>query len=174
MDPARALPSYLVYRGSLLALAAGSVVAVWLLVFPPAGSGTEGRPPASIAGVLGAEAPSAAPASTPQPAAGAIPGVDAAEARPAVNAGPPPTPVATPAATVAPTPAPTPTPTPQPPSQAEREYTIRPGDTLSEIAARFVVPGGDQREFQERIVELNAIADASAIQIGQVITIPAQ
>ena len=34
MDPALALPSYRVYRGSLLALLVGSIVAVWLLVLP--------------------------------------------------------------------------------------------------------------------------------------------
>ncbi len=171
MDPARALPSYWVYRGSLLALVAGSVVALWLLVFPPERFGTEGRPPASIAGVLGAVAPSATPAATPQSGAGALPRVDAAEARPAVDAAPPPTPAAIATPTATPTAA---TPTPAPAHQTEREYTVEAGDTISGIVTRFLAPGGDREEFQERIVELNGIADVSQIQIGQVITIPAQ
>ncbi|MDA1061752.1 MAG: hypothetical protein O2895_02405, partial [Chloroflexi bacterium] len=36
-DPALALPSYQVYRGSLLALIVSSVFALWLLVSPPGG-----------------------------------------------------------------------------------------------------------------------------------------
>lgn len=164
MDPARALPSYWVYRGSLLALMAGSVVAAWLLVFPPEDAGSGGRPPASIASVLGDGAVSP----TPPPAA-AVPRVATAEARPAVAAEP------TPTATRTPTPAPTATPTAAAPTpRPEVEYTVRPGDTLFDIAGRFLEPGGDHQELVDRIVELNGIADPSNIQPGQVITIPAQ
>ncbi len=169
MDPARALPSYWVYRGSLLALMAGSIVAVWLLLFPPEDAGSGGRPPASIAGVLGDGAPSLTP--TPPPAAGAVPQVGTAEARPAVAAQATPAPTPRPAPTRAPTPTPTEaiaTPVPA------VEYAVQAGDTLSGIVDRFIVPGGDPAELLERIVDLNGIEDVSNIQIGQVITIPAQ
>ncbi len=158
MDPERALPSYWVYRGSLLALIAGSVVAVWLLVFSPQGADPGGRPPASIAGVLGRDAPSSTSTPTPTPAsqAGALPRATA-EAGPVVSA----VPTATPTAA---------TPTPQ----AELEYTVQEGDTLSAIIDLFLAPGGDREELLERIVEENGITDVSNIQIGQVITIPAQ
>ena len=160
MDPERALPSYWVYRGSLLALIAGSVVAVWLLVFSPQGSDPGGRPPASIAGVLGRDAPSSTSTPTPASQAGALPRATA-EAGPAVSAVPTATPTATPTAA---------TPTPE----AELEYTVQEGDTLSAIIDLYLAPGGDREEFLERIVERNGITDVSNIQIGQVITIPAQ
>lgn len=164
MDPARALPSYWVYRGSLLALMAGSVVAAWLLVFPPEDAGSGGRPPASIAGVLGGDALSP----TPPPAA-AVPRVETAEARPAVAAEP------TPTATRTPPPSPTATPTVAAPApRPEVEYTVQEGDTLFGIVEHFLEPGGDHAELLSRVVELNGIVDASNIQIGQVIRIPAQ
>src|SRR5438132_11287639 len=51
MDPTSALPSYRVYRGSLLALLIGSVFAVWLLV-RPGGAADQDGPPAAVAAVL--------------------------------------------------------------------------------------------------------------------------
>ena len=44
-------------------------------------------------------------------------------------------------------------------------FEVRPGDTLSDIAAQFSVRVSD-------LVELNALEDASAIRAGQIIEIP--
>ena len=69
MDPELALPSYWVFRGSLLALLVGSIFAVWLLVRPTDGSDLD-APRASIpvipagTATLEPEA-SATPTSTP-------------------------------------------------------------------------------------------------------------
>ncbi len=41
LNPASALPSFNLYRGSLLALLVGTAVAIWLLVQPPGGGGPE-------------------------------------------------------------------------------------------------------------------------------------
>ncbi len=101
MDPALALPSYRVYRGSLLALLVGSVFAVWLLVRPPDGADLDAaereQPPPRISASPVAVAPSAPPpTSTPVTGGGAV---------------------ATPTATATPTTTPTATPTPEPAAQ---------------------------------------------------------
>jgi LysM repeat protein len=90
---------------------------------------------------------------------------------------PTPTPVATPSAapsagataTVAPTatPAPTPSgPTPQPtPSPTPFEYVVKPGDSITRIAARFGVT-------PESIIELNELRNPNLIVPDQVLLIP--
>jgi len=151
MDPTLALPSYRVYRGSLAALLIGSVFAIILLVLPPA-SADRDAPPTSLAGVLPTRVPAtptlaatAGSASTPGPAATGTPG-PAATSRPATA-----TPTATPASI---------------------RYTVRPGDTLYGIAERHLPPGRDLDQFKDQIQQFNRIADASALQAGQVIQIP--
>ena len=85
-----------------------------------------------------------------------------------------PTPAATVAAataapaTTSPTPAPTAAPTARPtPTAATRPatYRVRPGDTLSAIAAQF---GTTVRE----IAALNDISNPSLIRVGQVLRLP--
>lgn len=159
MDPNLALPSYRVYRGSLLALLVGSVFAVWLLVLPPSGADSDG-PPASLAGVLSAvPSPTATPEPTPASAGDSTGTSDAVVA-----------------ATPAPVPSETATPTPVATvaSGVTDEYIVQPGDSMSLIAARFLAPGGDVEVFLQRIVDLNGISDPSNIAAGQVIEIPAQ
>ncbi len=164
MEPNLALPSYRVYRGSLLALLVGSVFAVWLLVLPPDGADSD-APPASLAGVL--------PSATPSPAATA----EATPAAPATAAGEPAgTPGGVAAAPTQPAPSATATATPAPTAASgiAEEYTVRPGDSMSLIADSFLAPGGDVEAFLQRIVDLNGISDPSSIAVGQVIAIPAQ
>lgn len=62
-----------------------------------------------------------------------------------------------------------PTATPVPvdlPRGTELEYTILPGDSIAAIAAKF-------RSTEDAIIDLNEIEDVNAIQVGQVIIVPA-
>ncbi len=150
LDPVLALPSYRVYRGSLLTLLIGTILAVWLLVKPPA-TDADSPLPASISGALGV-APTAAagPKSTAKTEATPV----------ATAAGPPP------AATAAP-PAPTATAAP-----AVIEHRVESGDTLSSIATRYRPQGKALADFIDEIQKANGITDPSTIRIGQTIRIP--
>ena len=149
MDPVLAVPSYRVFRGSLIALLVGSIVAVWLLVLPPS-SADRDQTPSSLSGV----APTAsAPKSTGTPAAGT------GTARPGS-----PTPGAsgTPGASPSASPAASPTPSATPTSTT---YTVKSGDTLTGIADQFGTS-------PEAIQRANNITNATGLQIGQQLTIP--
>ena len=160
-DPALALPSYQVYRGSLLALIVGSVFALWLLIRPPGGddldAAAESLPP--IAGTPVALAPAIDPPSAvtpaPTPSSGSTPSTPVADA----DETPAPTPTSSPAST---------------PPQRATEYTVQPGDSLILIAEQLIEPGGDVDAFVLEIVDLNGITDPALIEIGEVLQIPAQ
>lgn len=154
-DPALALPSYQIYRGSIIALLIGSVFAVWLLVLPPAGADRDG-PPAPLAGFT----PPATATATEQPTATVAP----TEA-PIVTATS--TAVATSTATSTATPVATAEPEP-----AFEEYTVESGDSLFLIAERLLPAGRELDEFADEIAEINGIDDPTSIQIGQVLQIP--
>ena len=162
MDPNSALPSYRVYRGSLMALLIGSVFAVWLLV-RPGGEADQPGPPAALAAVLPTQTPALAtqPARTPGPNASVTPTQAAATSTAAAAS-------ATPARTA--TPAPTQAPTPAP---ANRSYTVKPGDTLYGIADQFRGSVG-LTEYFNRILELNGLRESSLLAAGDVIRIPPQ
>ncbi|MSQ31240.1 MAG: LysM domain-containing protein [Dehalococcoidia bacterium] len=160
-DPVLAVPSYRVFRGSLLALLVGSLVAVWLLVLPPAGADQD-RPPTALAGIVPTAGATPRPSSTPSPASTA-----------AASATGTPRPTGTPTATPTPTatatarPAATSTPaaaTPAPPP-AVTTYTVRPGDNLTGIAAQF-------NTTVDALQRANNISDPSQIQAGDRLTIP--
>jgi len=152
MDPVLAVPSYRVFRGSLVALLVGSVIAVWLLVLPPS-VGDRDQPPSSLSGIV----PTAtAPRQTGTPGASATPagGGTAASTASATAAAGSPSPSATP------TPSPTPSPTP-----TATTYTVKSGDTLIGIADQFGTT-------TDAIQRANNIDSPSGLQIGQVLTIP--
>ncbi len=149
MDPASAVPSYRVFRGSLAALLIGSVVAVWLLVLPPARADQDG-PPSSIANLV--------QTGTPRPAAQAT-----AEGTPAAS----PSATATAVRTASPTATATPSPTATP-------YTVQSGDNLLAIAQLFTPSGGDVQATTDAIAKANNITDPHSIQIGQRLIIPAR
>lgn len=69
-------------------------------------------------------------------------------------------------------PTPTPTPTPKPPSAPAspqyKTYVVQSGDTLSGIAAKMLGSAGKY----STIAQLNGIADANKIKVGQTIKIP--
>lgn len=76
LKPASALPSYTLYRGSLLALLVGTAFALWLLVRPPGDSGES-----SPAAVMPGEERPAATATAPAPSS--TPGLPATPTPPA-------------------------------------------------------------------------------------------
>lgn len=154
LDPMLALPSYRVYRGSLITLLVGTVFAVWLLVKPPGTSDADGPVPASISNVIG----------TPATAGTPIPGGSAGKA-----AGGPAGPVAgaPPAPTTAPVTVATPSATPQ-----VVTHTVEAGDTLVGIATKYLPPGKAVADFAIEIQEANNIQNAATIRVGQSIRIP--
>lgn len=144
LSPASSLPSFNLYRGSLLALLIGTAVAIWLLVRPPGGGGdalviiSEVTPTSIVTAVL----------NTPTPA----------------NQTPQAT--KTPRSLVTSTPAPTATP-------EVREYIVQSGDTLLGIAELFAPAGVEPLDFAQQIADFNGFAALSdPIVTGQVLTIP--
>jgi LysM repeat protein len=106
LEPASGLPSFTLFRGSLLTLLIGTILAVWLLIQPPGGE---------------SNAPQTGTIITPTPEASveATPGLDAT----LVPGG---SPIAgeTPAAGTTPT------------TGSDGTYTVEAGDTLSSICAQ--------------------------------------
>lgn len=104
------------------------------------------------------------PTGTPGASASAI---IAGSPTPGATAAPTPTTTPPPSTTPGPSPAASPTPrtTAKPSPSAGRTYTVKPGDTLSSIAARF---GTTVKALQT----LNGITDPSLIHPGQVLKIP--
>jgi LysM repeat protein len=156
-DPASAIPSGTVFRGSLVALLIASILALWLLIQPP---GLPGGEP-------GGEAVLPLPTITPSPRA-TTPAPASPTATP--QATPTQTATATPTATVTAsptpqaTPSPTPPPTPQPPPF--NEYLVQPGDTLSSIAQRFGTT-------VDELVRINGLSSQDVIiDVGQKLLVP--
>jgi len=148
LDPVLALPSYRVYRGSLLTLLIGTIFAVWLLVKPPSTDADSPLPPA-ISGAL------RTPVAAVEASAQATP-PDAVAAGTAA-AGPPPVLTATA----------TPTPT-----ATALEYRVVAGDSLTSIAAEHLPAGKTLANFMDEIQKANGITNAGSITVGQTIRIP--
>ena len=144
-DPALALPSYRVFRGSLIALLAGTAFAVWLLVRPTAITDADG--PVPLTSVF----PTATATATAGPQ-----GVE-----PVI-------------ATSTPTPTPEITPTPEPEPPPVRVHTVAAGDTLLAIASQYLPAGKVLSDYTDELAAFNGITDQSAIVIGQEIQIPPQ
>ena len=153
LDPALALPSYRIYRGSLLALLVGSVFAVWLLVRPISGE----EPDAAGAELISTATQVAGDVADPE------------------DGSPTPTATSTQPAGATSTATPSPTTTPAATATTESdivEYTVAPGDTLQSIAQQFLPAGGDLATYTDTLATFNGIADPSLISVGQVIRIP--
>ena len=148
LSPAGALPSFNLYRGSLLALLVGTAVALWLLVRPP-GSGdgeevviTQFTPTAIVT-----EAPTTA-APTAETPAEETPGK------------------ATPTGTRQQRPTQTPTP-------ETRTYVVESGDTLIGIAERFAPPGVSPLDYVQAIVAASGLSSPEEpIVTGQTLVLP--
>jgi LysM repeat protein len=140
------LPSGGVTRtGGQMLLVVLMVVAFATLVFARlTGPGPGNSPSPGASGLIAA---SASPGTTPAPTPTATP--------------PPSTPTPPPSATPSPAPSPTATPIPS----GTRRYTVKSGDTLSAIAARFGTTVA-------AISAANNITDPRLIRPGQVLIIP--
>jgi len=148
LNPASALPSFNVYRGSLLALLVGTAVAVWLLVRPPGPGSSEPEitlidftPTAIVTSVLETETPPSATPRATTPTARATP-------RPSATARP------------------GPTDTPEP-----RTYEVQQGDTLIGIAQQFAPPGVDPFDYADQIASANNLT-GDLITPGQTLVLP--
>jgi LysM repeat protein len=143
-DPNRGVPGAVLFRGTLLALVAGVVVAVVLIVNPPETDSEEDSPPVATV----AEQTEATAIATISPeATGTSEDAGTEETEP-------------PASTPAPTGTATASATP-----AGETYTVEFGDTLSGIADQFGVT-------LDELIEANDIADPNNVEPGTVLVIP--
>ena len=142
LSPASALPSFNLYRGSLLALLIGTAVALWLIVRPP-GSGdsrevliTQATPTAIVQGED--RTPTEEP-SLRTPEATAEPGTPTTE----------PTPTA-----------------------GLRTYVVQDGDTLIGIAERFAPPGVEPFDYASQIASASGISIDQPLGVGSTLILP--
>jgi Tfp pilus assembly protein FimV len=137
------MPSFNLYRGSLLAMLIGTALAVFLIL-RPAGD-TTGASPVFV----GRSTPTATAADGDQPTI-------AAQTPQATN-----TPRGTPTATAEPT---------EPPYI---EYVVEEGDTLFSIAEAFLPPGDDLTAYVQAIANFNQLdIDNPTLDIGQTLLLP--
>jgi len=157
LSPASALPSSGIYRGSILALLAGTVVALWLMIRQP----SEGNNPAGGTIVI---TPSPVVTRTVRPQASRTP---AGSVTPA-ETGTPAAGSATPESgeeTATPAPGETP--------GGAITYTVQQGDTLFGIAERYLPVGENLGDFVDRIAAANGLnAQNPQLEPGQVLHIP--
>ncbi|HZP56453.1 MAG TPA: LysM peptidoglycan-binding domain-containing protein [Dehalococcoidia bacterium] len=155
LRPASALPSFNLYRGSLLVMLIGTALAVMLLVRPP--GETKGAQPVIVARTTPTPTTSGAPptvaAATPQatgtPSGSETPGTETVTAA----AGTP-----TVAATASPF----------------DEYIVQEGDNLFSIAQAQLPPGDDLTAYVNAIATLNNLGDpeTAVLSIGQKLLLP--
>jgi hypothetical protein len=158
LEPASGVPSFTLYRGSLLALLFGTLLAVWLLV-QPADSSDDIRPqviPTQQVSANTTPQQGTTPGvnTTPQPGANTTPGTNptAATTQPAG-------PTATrPAGTT--------------PAAGSGTYTVASGDTLSSICAARKPASMSVTDCVDQVVSLNGLSSAGSISIGQSLRIP--
>lgn len=154
MQPATGVPSFSLYRGSLLALLVGTALAVWLLVQPTSSSGdTQSRlrvvtPTAAVGAVQ--------PGSTPAP--GTTPGANSTQTA-GTGTATRPAGTGTPGATGTPGVAGTP---------SANTYTVVAGDTLSGICS---VRRPGVADCVETVRTLNSLTSDS-LSVGQTLRLP--
>ena len=147
LSPVSGLPSFTLYRGSLLALLIGTALAVWLLV-QPSGSSSAGLKPIVLTPTTVAQVqPSQAPAGN-----GTV------------------VPIQSPVATTRPATTPG-NATPTGPTGTQ-DYTVVSGDTLSTICTKVKPASMTLQDCIDRIVALNSLSDSSSINVGQKLIVP--
>lgn len=165
LQPASALPSFNLYRGSLLAMLVGTALAVVLIVRPP--GETKGAAPV----IVGHSSPTATassgtpqptvPAETPQATASAQ-GATAAAGSTTPGAGTP-SPQATAGAGA----------TPAATRSPFIEYVVQPGDSVASIAQANLAPGDNIVSFQNAIINLNGLSGTNPVlHPGQTLLLP--
>jgi len=145
LEPASALPSFTLYRGSLLALLVGTALAVWLILQPPGDTADSAVSPQ----VITPTEPAVVQTTATVPAgAGTTPVAQE-------------TPLASPTAAAA---------QETPGASATTTYTVQEGDTLFAICSNLT--SLDPLECVDRVLEINSITDPSSIAVGETLTIP--
>ena len=144
LQPASGLPSFTLYRGSLLALLIGTILAVWLLIQPPGGESN-----APQTGTVITPTPEVSEETTPNPDSTLVLG-----GSPAPGATQEPGASSTPAGPT-----------------GTGSYTVQTGDSLFSICAN-VAPALDADECVDQIVAANDLPDAATISVGQELVVP--
>jgi LysM domain len=145
LQPASGLPSFTLYRGSLLALLVGTALAVWLLIQPPGGESNAPQTGTIIT-------------PTPEATAQATPGADST-----LVLGGSPVAVQTPEPGTSSTPATT---------TGSGQYTVASGDTLSSICERVKPASMTVSDCVDRMVTLNNLTSPDDISVGQTLDTP--
>jgi Tfp pilus assembly protein FimV len=160
MQPATGVPSFSLYRGSLLALLIGTALAVWLLVQPTSSEENGGALRPAVVTPTVAAAPgqptatTGTPAATTTPVAGSTQPAGATVTRPAGTT--------TPSGTA---PAGTTT-----PSAGGGSYTVVSGDTLSGICS-VQRPSMANTDCVSSLRSLNALS-GDTLSVGQTLRLP--
>jgi hypothetical protein len=157
LEPASGVPSFTLYRGSLLALLFGTLLAVWLLI-QPADSSNDPRPQPQPTQAVAGNATQ--PAGNTTPPANTTP---AGTTPPAGNTPAGPTATRPAGATPGTTPA-----------AGGQTYTVASGDTLGSICEARKPASMTVSECVDQVVSLNGLSSAGSISIGQSLRIPSQ
>jgi LysM repeat protein len=155
LQPASGVPSFSLYRGSLLALLVGAALAVWLLVQPPSSEGDASLRPTVL---------------TPTSEAAVAPTQASSDGQPSTNTTPQPGTTAAPGTTGTARPAGTGTPAASTTPGAAGQYTVVAGDSLSGICAAQR-PALSSAACVEQLRSLNGLT-SDDLTIGQRLTLP--
>src|SRR5438105_3452474 len=149
LDPASGVPSFNLYRGSLLALVVGAVIALWLIIQPSGGEGSSTPKVVVLTATSAAGVVRAAPVTTTTPGAGPT-----AVSTPGSVTSPVGTSFAAPAGTRTSTPA-----SGTPAAPASGDYVVVSGDTLSAICDKIRKPAAmSNSDCIDRIKSLNSLS----------------
>jgi LysM repeat protein len=148
LEPASALPSFTLYRGSLLALLIGTALAVWLILQPPGDIADSAVSPQ----VVTPTEPAVVQVTPTLPAASGT-----AVTTPVIQQTPLASPTQAPAAST-------------PAASGTTVYTVQSGDTIGAICANL--SSLEPAECVDRVLEINSITDPGSIVPGETLTIP--
>lgn len=159
LEPASALPSFTLYRGSLLALLIGTFLAVWLILQPPGESADSAVAPQVVTPTEPAVVQTTPTAPAGVGSTGSTPGTTTGT--PAVQGTPEASPTQAPGAGGTQTPA---------TGGGTTTYTVATGDSLFGICSNL--SSLDPVECIDQVLEINSISDPEAIAVGETLTIP--
>ncbi len=148
LQPSSGVPSFTLYRGSLLALLVGTAIAVWLLVQPSGGRSESASRPI----VVTATAPAAAARPLTTGTAGPQPTTGAGTPQPTSSAG---------AASSSRTPS----------AGGTGTYTVQSGDTLSAICSNNKPASMTVGDCVDQIKSLNGLT-SDDLDVGQKLKVP--